>query len=83
MMSQAENKNTPHQIWVDVHIDEPRLNALYLHTFYAGRQDFPYDFPGVMWDVEYPRVLAPYIDDTMQVGLYPDTEYYIIRPKIL
>jgi hypothetical protein len=63
----------PWQSWLVIDAEDSGQDAVYLHTPNPNRDNFPYAFDRVDWDMTAPTWLAPFLTAGLQLGLSDNT----------
>jgi hypothetical protein len=79
-LSQTREWEKPSNVWLLVVPENAEDDSLYVHTENPNKNtDFPYSFEGVVWDIDAPQLLQPFLKSNYEVGVseYNGTMYWV------
>ena len=83
-LRQAAGFPQPVQVFFLIDALDSSQDAVHVHTANPNRDNCPYRFPGVEWDVPPPAILREFLEDRpgWQLGRSPGSPgYYWVRPR--
>ena len=63
LLAETAAWSTPHQVWLRIDAADSAQDAVFRHTPNPNAANFPYEFPGVVWDAPVPERMREFFTD--------------------